>query len=305
MPVSSSFLVLTWGLLLSSGAGVPAPDASVVPLEGVRRIELGADSVPALPEVRIAPGLSTTVFFDSRIEPEYVELEGRERFVRMGISEDHLALVPSRTFRHGERLRLDVRFGDGAAPARASFMLVVDADRVERQVEVYRQPRTAESYRQEMEELNAKLWRLRQEVERLRVLREPRGVEALVASLVESRDVEFQDAPYQRVSSPFRLTLVYMRVVRLGTAWAGLSVGLTVNERGKDWTAVGASLRDAQGRTVRVLPPWQSEPLRFGQPGVVVIPLEATTAPPLGRVTLELRDEGGGRTVTIEGIDMP
>ena len=304
MPVSSSFLVLTWGLLLSSGTGAPALEASV-PLEGVRRIQLRADSISALPEVHIAPGLSTTVFFDSRIEPEHVELEGRERFLRMGIAEDHLALVPSGTFRHGERLRLEVRFGDGAAPERAAVMLVVDSGQVERQVEIYRRPRTVESYRQEVEELNAELRRLRQEVERLHVIREPRGVEALVSSLVEPDDVQSRKVPHQRVRSPLRISVLSTRVVRLGAAWAGLQLDLDLQERGADWTAVGASLLDAQGRTVKVQPPWQQGPLRFAERRVVVIPLEAVTALQKGHYTLKLWDEGGGRPVAVEGIEVP
>ncbi len=305
LSVSPAFIVLAWGLLLSSGAGAAEPEASG-PMAGVRRIELRADPVSPLPEVRIGPGLSTTVFFDSRIRPEQVELEGRERFQRLGIAEDHLALVPSATFRHGERLRLEVRFHDGAAPERAAVMLVVDAGQVERQVEVYRHPRTAESYRQEVEDLKTGMVRLQREMERLRVTRAPAGcIEALVASLKGADDFRTRKPSYERVSGPFRLSVDVIRVAILGKTWAGLHLVLKMEEQGADWTAVGASLVDAEGRTVKVLPPWQQGPLRFGQLQTVVVSLETTKTPLHGRYTLELRDEAGGRTVTIEGLEVP
>ncbi|WP_223759430.1 DUF2381 family protein [Myxococcus sp. RHSTA-1-4] len=297
--------MLTWGLLLASGAWAADSEVSAL-TSGVRRIELRAAPSSSLPEVRIGPGLSTTVFFDSRIAPEYVVLEGRERFQRVGIADDHLALIPSGTFRHGERLRLEVRFHDDAAPERAAVMLVVDASHVERQVEVYRQPRSAESYRQEVEELRAGGLRLQREVDRLRLTRAPTGgIEALVASMRGSDVFQLRRVSYQRVESPAPLSVFFTDVVTLAETWAGLRVSLEMWEPGPDWTAAGASLVDARGHIVKVLRPWQQEPLRFKEDRIIVIPGEQAKTLPRGRYTLKLWDEGGGRPVTIEGIEVP
>jgi uncharacterized protein (TIGR02268 family) len=305
LSVSPSFIVLTWGLVLCSVAGAAEPEDSGATF-GVRRIEVSADPVTPLPEVHIAPGLSTTLFFDSRMEPERMVLEGHERFQRVGTSEDHLALVPSGTFRPGERLRLEVRFHDGAAPERIAVLLVVDAARVDRQVEVFRRPRRAESYRQEVEELKAGLLRLRREVERLRVIRAPEGgVEAWVAALQPTDEFMNRKLSHQRVDSRFPVYIWDMRNIRLGQTWAGLKVYLEMKEQGTEWTAVRAELLDAQGRKVKVLPPVQQAPLRFKQHANVMIPLEDARKLPKGVYTLKLVDEGGERPVIIEGIEVP
>ena len=297
--------VLTWGLLLAFGAWAADLEASAL-TSGVRRIELRADPASSLPEVCIGPGLSTTVFFDSRIAPEHVVLEGRERFHRVGIADDHLALIPSGTFRPGERLRLEVRFHDGATPERAAVMLVVDASQAERQVEVYRQPRSAESYRQEVEELKAGVLRLQREVDRLRVIRAPTGeLEALVASITGQDVFTYWGVSYQRVDSAVPFSVSSTSVITVGAMWAGLRMHLELEEPGPDWTAAGASLVDARGHVVKVLRPWQQEPLRFKQGRTIVIPQEGARPLQKGRYTLKLWDEGGGRPVTIEGIEVP
>lgn len=294
-------LLLVCGLFLFRGA-VAAEAAATGPLAGVRRIELRADLVSPLPEVRIAPGLSTTVFFDGRISPDEVKLEGRERFLRLGLAEDHLALVPSSAFRSGERLRLEVRFRDGGAPERATVMLVVDATQVERQVEFFRRPRTAESYRQEVEELKAGMVRLQREVERLRASGGPAGgLDAVFHSLDGPELVRFTEVSYQRVSSPFLVPSA--KWVTLGARVRALRLRMQLPEQEGEWMAVGASLLDTQGRAVNVHSPWQQEPLRLKLSQVLVVRLEGAEMPPQGRYTLKLWDEHG-RTVTIEGLEV-
>src|SRR5512139_2212673 len=100
-----------------------------------RRIELVAGS--ALPyELCISPGLSTTLLFERALEGDAVLLEGRERFRRVEAAGSLLVLVPSEQLNPGERLRLQVRFAEGAVPQRATFILVVHRGLAERQVEV-------------------------------------------------------------------------------------------------------------------------------------------------------------------------
>jgi uncharacterized protein (TIGR02268 family) len=301
---SYSFIVLAWGLLLAPVANAADPGATET-LAGVRRIDL-RETGASLPEIHIGPGLSTTVLFDSPIRPDEVVLEGRERFQRMGMSEDHLVLIPSSTFRQGEQLRLEVRFRDGAAPERAAFSLVVDAARVERQVEIYRQPRTAESYRQEVEELKSGMARLRQEVGRHQRSNASSGdSHFLAAALVMKKDIIETPLTYGREDSSVPVSVKEVRLFRLPGYWVALCVSLTWRGRDGGWTAATAVLRDAQGQSIRVLRPWQQGPVSTKGGQKVVIAIEDEAAFQTGRYTLKLMDEGGGTSVTLEGLAVP
>lgn len=293
-------VVLAWALLLAPGA--EAAEAAPVGTAGVRRIELRADARASPPEVRIRPGYSTTLFFDSPILPEQVQLEGRERFQRVGVTGDHLALIPSSVLREGERLQLLVRFRDGALPELAALILVVDTTQVEPQVELYRHPRTAESYRQEVEELKAGVTRLRHEVERLRGAHLPaRGIEALLAEADTQDALRFGVMVHQRVSSSFSARVIRGSVLSIQDQWTAFRIRLDMASEEAEWTAAGASFMDAQGRLFQTRPPWQPGPVRFKQEQVIVVLVEGRVALRAGRYTLKLWDEAG-RTVTIEGV---
>ncbi|WP_163997913.1 DUF2381 family protein [Pyxidicoccus caerfyrddinensis] len=304
MFASYSFIVLAWGLLLAPVADAADPGATET-LAGVRRIDF-KETGASLPEIHIGPGLSTTVLFDSPIRPDEVVLEGRERFQRLGMSEDHLVLIPSSTFRQGEQLRLEVRFHDGAAPERAAFRLVVDAARVERQVEIYRQPRTAESYRQEVEELKSGMARLRQEVGRLQRSNASSGdSDSWIATLAIMGDIVDKTLTYGRADSSAPVSVTEAKLLRLPGRWVALCVVLKWRGRAGGWTAATAALRDAQGQSMRVLRPWQQGPVSIKGVQNVVIAIEDEAAFQPGRYTLKLLDEGGGTSVTLEGLAVP
>ncbi len=273
----------------------------------VRRIDVQAGVLVTPPEVRISPGLSTTLFFDARIRPEQLVLEGRERFQRFGVTEDHLVLVPSPTFREGERLRLEVRFHDGAAPERADLVLVVDAARAERQVELYRHARSAASYRQEVEELRSGMLRLERQVQQLQRSRpgecSREGLrESLVAEVGDGDFIIHRPWVPRKVTGPF--TVRRMNFIRLSPRWAALRLVLTPAEGGREWMAAGAVLTDAQGRRLKTLTPWQEGPVdATGTYPVVILLDEVESAGEQeGRYTLELWDEGRKRTLKLEGF---
>ncbi|WP_141620778.1 DUF2381 family protein [Myxococcus sp. AB036A] len=301
MTGSPTFIVLAWGLLwatLAESAAVEVPAGAAV----VRRIDVQAGGLATPPEVRISPGLSTTLFFDARIRPEQLALEGRERFQRFGVTEDHLVLVPSPTFREGERLRLEVRFHDGAVPDRAVLDLVVDATRPERQVEIYRHARSAASYRQEVEELRAGMLRLERQVQQLQRSRTGGEYtrESLVADIRDESTVMFRRWAPRKVTGDFVVRRASL--VRLSPGWAALRLSLFPSEAGRGWIAAGAALTDAQGNRMRTLPPWQEGPLDAAGGSPIIIVLEEPEAADAGRYTLELWDEGRKRTLKLEGF---
>jgi hypothetical protein len=92
-----------------------------------------------------------------------VELEAKEQEVRVVQAGGVVTLVPGGSLMPGRRFKMTVRFGDGAAPASVSFVLVVHPAWGQRQVEVFRRKRTVESYQQAFESeaqgaFTLKLW---------------------------------------------------------------------------------------------------------------------------------------------------
>lgn len=302
MFASYSFIVLAGGLLLATVAEAAAPGVPEAPA-GVRRIDLREKQEP-IPEIHIGPGLATTVLFDSPIRPDEVVLEGRERFQRLGLSEDHLLLVPSSTFRQGEQLRLEVRFRDGAAPERVAVLLVVDATQVERQVELYRQPRTAESYRQEVEELKSGMARLRQELVKLQPVKAQAGDRgSLFSTIVQLADVQTSVLHYAKEDNSAPVSVQKVERLSLQGHWVVLR--LRVESKGPgEWAAAGATLQNSQGQAVKAQAPWQKGPVSEALFQFVTIAMEGTEELPAGRYTLKLWDESGTRTVTLEGLDV-
>lgn len=303
MFASYSFIVLAGGLLLATVAEAAAPGVPEAPA-GVRRIDLREKQGP-IPEIHIGPGLATTLLFDSTIRPEEVVLEGRERFQRLGLSEDHLLLVPSSTFRQGEHLLLEVRFRDGATPERVAFLLVVDAARVERQVELYRQPRTAESYRQEVEELKSGMERLRQELVKLQPVNAPAGNRGSLFTIIEQLpEIQASMLSYAREDISAPVSVQKLQSLRVRGSWMVLRLKLSSIKNG-EWTAAGAAIQNSQGQAMKVLHPWQKGPVAPSSFQDVVIAMEGAEELPAGRYTLKLWDESGTRTVTLEGLDVP
>jgi uncharacterized protein (TIGR02268 family) len=84
-----------------------------------------------------------------------------------------------------------------------------------------------------------------------------------------------------------------------------LEVQLELLTEGPPWEAAGATLVDAQGHEVALLPLWQSAPITKGQPGHVVVEAAAMRREALGLFTLTLWEAGGKRTVTFAGVNFP
>ncbi|AGC44106.1 hypothetical protein MYSTI_02790 [Myxococcus stipitatus DSM 14675] len=301
MPAATSVWVFIWGVMLSLGAKASGlePSGSLAP---VRRIEFSADARAPLPEVHITPGRSTTFFFDARIRPDEVVLEGRERFERLGLAEDHVALIPSSLFREGERLLLELRFRDGAAPERAAFMLVVDAARGEPQVEVFRSVRPVESYRQEVQELKERLARLQAE------LTHPRSegpsswhIEAAVAEMEGSDSMRFYVLSRSQTVVHPDLSVAQVAHAQAKGLWTALRLDVRARKGSETWNAVGASLTDEEGRVLEVPAPWQSTPLIGGGAAMLVIMVSGAVPLDARRYVLKLWD-AAGRTATVEGL---
>lgn len=273
-------------------------------LAPVRRIEVGSETRVSAAEIRIAPGRSTTFFFDARILPDELTLEGRERFQRLGVSEDHLVLVPSSAFREGERLRLGLRFRDGAAPDRVTFMLVVDPSLGEPQVEVYRRARSVESYRQEVDELKGRLLQAQFELDRLQLEGRSSGaLEAFVASVENPHEISIGMATSTRMVTHPEVSVVKTQLIVYQSLFRAIRLRMRARTGGAGWVATGASLTDGGGRSRKVLSHWQTGPLQAEGEQTLVIFVEPSTEVESGRYVFKLWD-AKGRTVMIEGLSL-
>lgn len=275
---------------------------------GGRRIELNADTADPVYEVAVGQGLATAlIFHGATIDPGGVMLKGRER-VRMSVAEDTLLLIPSERTEPGERLRLDVPFQGTAAPASITFVLVVHPAQAERQVDVFRQPRTAESLRAEVREKDAQLQQCREEVASMRSeAKQPGGLRGVLASrAVNERGLaakRFTPAVVQRPGSAIDAFAVqtYRSASRVA-----VEVELTHPAGVAPWTVEGAVLTNEMGQELRVLPVWQSEPDTSDSRMLrVVVEAEASGEEARGNFTLKLWEAGGKRTVTLGNLTFP
>ncbi len=275
----------------------------------VRRIELRSEPSAEVRKVLISRGLSTTFFFNTALVPESVELEGREYFQRVTVTEDMLTLILAGEPKPGEEFRLRVFFADGAEPASVDFLLVVHPSRAEQQVEVYRQPRAAESCREQAREAEDRAWRCEAELARVRAKQErPDGLLGLrEAGLLDEAGVSARALlPKRDFTQPSDEVpqVIHATVYR---ARSRLALELELVETGTAPLKVARAELVAQGGArLKILRVWPPEPVLLG-PSWQRLSVEAEWegALPPGPYTLELWDADGKRRVTLQGVTFP
>jgi uncharacterized protein (TIGR02268 family) len=274
---SRRFLLATstlWG-----AAAVAAPGVRMRERQE-RRLVLSELRPGEVPRVRVAPGVSTLLLFDAELGA--VSLEERGRFARVEVAGRALVLRPAEALEVGERLRLEVTFADGLAPARAVFALVTDPERVDGEVEVERRPRTAEELQLELDALRARcgasalaqlaLWgRLGRESLR----------SGAFTGRYSARGLEVKP-PWVHRTSARRVLLIQVRNPQGAAPWAPGEALL--------W-GMGEA---AEPRSVPVyLDAFRLEP---GDGGLVVVEIETGAA---SRWRLEVREKGGERSIEL------
>jgi uncharacterized protein (TIGR02268 family) len=277
----------------------------------VRHVELTVDGTGQVHEVRISPHFITTLVFNAPLLEGGVVLEEREGFRAVTVDEAAglVTLLPSGALPAGRPLSLTVRFADGALPASATFRLVVHPTRAEPQVNVYRLPRSAESFqlearqeRERAEQCEARLARV--QAERTR----PGGLTGLIDSglVVEGRGVAGRDIYSTARQRPGEALQV--NAAHTYAAQGQVAVALDVKNRSaQPWSvhSEGAQLVSKEGARLRVLSVWQPEPLAPGKKGRVVVEAAATPEQARGTYVLMLGARDGARTVTLRGVTFP
>jgi uncharacterized protein (TIGR02268 family) len=312
MPIASPIAPLL--LLLSSSAPVLAQSqTSPWDMSGAPRFTVTADTAGEAREVPISPNRILAFVFDTPVQKGGVVVEEREGFRQVALSEDGLMLnlLPSDALKPGRRLRLMVRFADGATPTSLDFTLVV-SPRAEPQVEVYRELRPCDSYRQQAEEAEARARHYQTLLAQERAEHgAPRGLMGLLALKqmdikgIHSKLITVDVTPRPGDAFSVQDAVSYRATGgEDGSEVTRLAVALLVRNQGsKPWTPTHAQL---VGEGVRwEVEVWAPQPIGPGETGRVLVEVERPGGASSGPYLLKLWQEGTTRTVTFSGVTFP
>lgn len=261
-----------------------------------RRIVLPLGPDEPVPEIRVAAHVATYLRFDAPIDGASVEVEGRAAHLRLvDPGERTLTLEPAVDLDAGKKLRVRVRYKDGASPAHATFWLVTQPTRVDKEVEVVRRPRTVEALEAALAGKEAEL----------AALRASRGPAALVFSgHLDSEGVRARCIEYLSDGAQNGLKVTQGMGYR-ARSWA-LAVIRVRNLPGqKPWVPTEARLLRPDGASVK-LRSVEMDRARLGpgEEGLAVVETEAPSWEADEVLRLELLDERGGRHLFIPEVKL-
>ncbi|PTL81965.1 DUF2381 family protein [Vitiosangium sp. GDMCC 1.1324] len=300
--------------LLATPPAIAQPSTEEWDPGGERHVELTADSAEQVPPVPIGPNRATTFVFHAPLLPGSVVVEGREFFSSVTVDEGAgvVNVLPSGALPPGRELMLTARFADGALPEWARLRLVVSATRAERQVEVYRRPRSAESYRQAEQQERERAERCEARLVQVEAQGQYAGgfMGLFDAGLLgEGKGIAVKPLTQDITQRPGE-------TLRVQSAWSyraekanTVAVELRLENKSKQsWTVEGvegAELVSAEGERLRVLRVHLPTPLLPGSEGRLVVEAEATKAQSRGTFLLKLGEAGGPRTITVRNVTFP
>jgi uncharacterized protein (TIGR02268 family) len=261
--------------------------------------------------VCVSPDETTTFVFDASLAAGAVEFQPESRLADWAPGKEGLSLyvIPRADYLPGERVRVTVRFADGAAPASATFWLVGHAASGTRRVGVFRHPRSADVLKKEKDEAQAEARQCQEDKARLLAERKEPGGLMGAAWLEREKDVEskviwatlkhhpanaLQAERAKSYSQPKGVTHPGSMVVRLQLA----------NPGAEPWTAAGAVLKDSTGAEVE-LSAWQASAIAPGALGSVVVGAEREPGQLACPCNLKLWEAEGPRTVTLGNVTFP
>jgi uncharacterized protein (TIGR02268 family) len=288
--------------MLTPGAGAHQAD------DGTRRIDVTGKAGDTARELRVAPGVITSLVFDTPLDLEATQAEldalaSRFELADVGLSRTTLMLRPSARFVPGTRQRLEVRFARAEEPRRAVLELVsVPKAEAERQVEVTRQSPSVEERVAALEARGAAC-EAEQEVLKARnamplamlVLEgEVRPTQRRGGQLLKPRK-------YRRHPEDVELTqtLLYRTHGR-----AALSMRLNLSPSARHWVQGDAVVEDARtGRRLKVYGAAMKPPvLEPGSEGLLVVEWEAASEAD-GLVDVQVLEREGARHVAVGDVE--
>ncbi|MGZ3459694.1 MAG: DUF2381 family protein [Archangium sp.] len=291
-------------LMALPGRATPVPDSTAVECGAeLQNLELGADSPPM--RVCVAPEVSTTLRFDTPLLVDRTVLEGSE--VSFTPTPTGMTLEATRNLTEGERRKLTVYFADGKEPSSATFILVGQGSGKPRQVNVFRRPRTAASFRQEAQEQRQRAEVCEQQLARRS---EQEAPPALLERLLRRGSATGLTLQWRAVELPAGqrdgLTVLNISTTRVEVEEGQREAAVRLRLRNSGtvaWTVEGASLTAGEGQAlvgVRVL---SGASLPSGVTRDLDVVVGPTPRELTGTYTLKLW--GGGHELTLENITFP
>lgn len=296
---------------LLAGAVQAAEPPPVSLCAATARFDLAAGSPEGAPDVCVSADETTTFVFDSRVAAGAVEFQPAGRLAHWALGQDGLSLyvIPKADYLLGERVKVTVRFADGAVPASASFWFVGHASRGTRRVEVFRQPRPPEVFKKERDEAQAEALQCQKDKARLLAERqEPGGLMGTAwlegAGVVASKKLDsLTEQPANALGLETAWSYSYTREGETRPASVAMRLGL-LNPGAEPWTLAGAALVDSTGEQVE-LADWQQAPIPAKGAGAAVVGIEAERVQLGCPCTLKLWEAQGPRTVTLGNVTFP
>ena len=281
----------------------PGPNCAVT-----RRVDLVADSTGQTSELCITPDEPVTFLFEAPLPPGAVMFSG-ERSVGFAQGDDFVTVYPRRSFLPGERVKLTVGFGDGAAPESASFWLVGNAARGVRRVEVFRHSRPAAAFKREAAEAQAEARQCQEDKTRLLAEREEPGGLMGTAWLERGGRVSWKDLQPILNPPPANELQAMQAVSYTHSSGDARPVSVAVRVKLKNpgaapWTVAGALLVGSTGDEVE-LAVWQAAPIAPSGSDHVVVGAKRAPVQLGCPCTLKLWEAQGPRIVTLEGVIFP
>ncbi|WP_395838200.1 DUF2381 family protein [Archangium violaceum] len=269
------------------------------------RVDMAADSTAQAFDVCVSPDETTTFVFDSSLAAGAVEFQPEGRLADWAQGKEGLSLhvIPKGDFLPGERVRVTVRFADGAAPASATFWLVGHAASGTRRVEVFREPRPAGALKREAAEARAEARQCQED--KARLLAERKEPSGLMGAAWLERGGALQSKRIWVDLKQHPANALRTEDARSYSHPGGIAARLELKNPGAEpWTVAGAVLKDSTGVEVE-LSAWQESAIASGALGHVVVGTERELGQLGCPCTLKLWEAQGPRTVTLGNVTFP
>ncbi len=296
--------VVPLSLLLLASPALAQPH-SAKPPAAPRRLELPAPQGAA--EVRVAPGVPTTLLFNARLDRGAVERAGRELgFARVAVGEDTLTVLPSGEVKPGTRPRLPLRFAEGSPrEGEAVVFLVGEAADAEVSVEVWRGARTVAALEEALATEHARC--TAQEAELAASRAEAGSLAALMAAGVLGEDgIPVVESPQKSLKPLEGVSLGKVRLY-VANGRVAVAVELALAAGAPAWAPRRATLTRADGatiisaRVVRFLGPAAPAP---GERASLVVEFEVPTEELSMKYDLEVMEQAGQRPLKIYELSL-
>lgn len=307
---------LPWLAVLVMMVALTGAAAGAQPEEGGERARKDQRLILSGPEasedrvLRVAPGVVTTVLFDTPILPASVDREGLGGlFTHLVVDPSALVLKPAKAMPRKAPPRLTVRFADELAPASVTFVLVTDAHEVDASVEVLRRTASAEELATQLTELRA---RCAATEAGLGALRRQCALSGLAGAILSGVVGDLGVSTRQITSYPTKsgINAIHPFIFFRAQGWAAVALNLFNPPGEAPWEPGVARLRrwgkdgQPEGDALEVPVHLLEGRLEPGQRARVVVewPLEAGA--PSGDYALEVLDRAGRRAVRLERLGL-